>query len=57
MRKLVCKWLDLVPLEQYTELYRAYGVQIQDTIRLIEKHQAQSAWEQVKRERKQGSIH
>ncbi len=52
MKHLICKWLNLVPMENYMELYRLYVVQTEDFVDTIDKYNMQSAWQQVKEERK-----
>ncbi len=53
MKQLICKWLNLIELEKYIELYHLYVVQTEDFVDTIDKYNMQNAWQQVKFEKEE----
>ncbi len=57
MKKLVCKWFNLVEQEKFDYLLNEYQRLVADTVLTIDKFQMQSQWEQVKQERERMRLH
>lgn len=57
VKKLVCKWFNLVEQEKFDYLLNEYQRLVADTVLTIDKFQMQSQWEQVKQERERMRLH